>query len=97
MDALPLQTRGLVTEASKAGYKLMPVTLDDMRPDELLVEMKYSGICHTDVIGANGAYGYVLDFPAVLGHAPSSIVSEGSESKSRDQCHSVFQSWWKLQ
>lgn len=47
MDALPLQTRGLVTEASKAGYKLMPVTLDDMRPDELLVEMKYSGICHT--------------------------------------------------
>ncbi|CAH0058117.1 unnamed protein product [Clonostachys solani] len=74
MATIPLQTRGLVTEASKAGYKLMPVVLDDMRPDEVLVEMKYSGICHTDLIGANGAYDYILEFPAVLGHEGAGVI-----------------------
>jgi Zn-dependent alcohol dehydrogenase len=47
MGLLPMETEGLVVEESHAGFRRMPVTLDNMRPDEVLVEMKYSGICHT--------------------------------------------------
>ncbi|OIW30444.1 NAD(P)-binding protein [Coniochaeta ligniaria NRRL 30616] len=71
---LPLETEGLVTESSKAGFKLMPVILDDMRSDEVLVEMKYSGICHTDIVGASGGYDYILDFPAALGHEGAGFI-----------------------
>lgn len=49
MDSVtfPLHTEALVVEEPKADFKLTPITLDEVRPDEVLVEMKYSGICHT--------------------------------------------------
>lgn len=42
-----IETVGLVVEKAEADFKLMPITLDEVRPNEVLVEMKYSGICHT--------------------------------------------------
>lgn len=35
-NVLLLETEGLVVKSSTAGFKLMPVILDDMRPDEVL-------------------------------------------------------------
>ncbi len=43
----PLQTEALVVQEPKADFTLTNITLDEVRPDEVLVEMKYSGICHT--------------------------------------------------
>ena len=43
----PLQTKALVVQEPKAEFEMTAVTLDEVRPDEVLVEMKYSGICHT--------------------------------------------------
>ena len=45
--AKELLTEGLVVEESRRGFRFMPVMIDDMRPDDVLVEMQYSGICHT--------------------------------------------------
>lgn len=47
--AIPLGLRSVawVTDHAKAGFKLRPIYLDEVRDDELLIEMKYSGICHT--------------------------------------------------
>ena len=42
-----IETVALVVEKQDADFKLMPITLDEVRSDELLVEMKFSGICHT--------------------------------------------------
>ncbi len=28
-------------------FEMTPIVINDLRPDEILVEMKYSGICHT--------------------------------------------------
>lgn len=28
-------------------FEMTPIVLQDLRPDEVLVEMKYSGVCHT--------------------------------------------------
>lgn len=47
MEFTRIETVGLVLEAAHAGFKMMPVVLDNMGPDEILVEMQYSGICHT--------------------------------------------------
>ena len=43
----PLQTEALVVQEPKADFTLTNITLDEVRSDEVLVEMKYSGICHT--------------------------------------------------
>lgn len=42
-----VHTEALVVEEPKADFKLVPIILDGVREGELLVEMQYSGICHT--------------------------------------------------
>ncbi len=42
-----IRTKALVVEYVNAPFKLMDIILDEVRSDELLVEMKYSGVCHT--------------------------------------------------
>ena len=43
----PFETEGLVVQEAKADFNLEPITLDEVRSDEVLVEMRFSGICHT--------------------------------------------------
>jgi hypothetical protein len=40
-----IETVALVVTEPKADFKLQPIILDEIRDDEVLVEMKYSGIC----------------------------------------------------
>ena len=47
MDFEPIETEGIVVDHANSGFKLAPVVIDSMRSDEVLVEMKYSGICFT--------------------------------------------------
>lgn len=40
-----IETVAYVVEEVNAPFKLAPIILDEIRPDEVLVEMKYSGVC----------------------------------------------------
>lgn len=42
-----VKTQALVVNEPKADFKLETVYLDEVRGDELLIDMKFSGICHT--------------------------------------------------
>ena len=42
-----IETVALVVDKPGAGFKLTPVVFDEVRDDEYLVEMLYTGICHT--------------------------------------------------
>jgi hypothetical protein len=42
-----IETEAFVVDAPNAPFTLTPIILDEMRKDEYLIEMKYSGICHT--------------------------------------------------
>jgi S-(hydroxymethyl)glutathione dehydrogenase/alcohol dehydrogenase len=63
--------------AWKAGEKLSieEVELDGPRAGEVLVEIKATGICHTDAFTLSGADPEGL-FPAILGHEGAGIVLE---------------------
>jgi Zn-dependent alcohol dehydrogenase len=41
------QTKALVVKTPEAPFVLQDVILDDIRPNELLVDIKYAGLCHT--------------------------------------------------
>jgi myo-inositol-1-phosphate synthase len=42
-----IETEAFVVDSPNAPFKLTPIILDEMRGDEFLIEMKYTGICHT--------------------------------------------------
>ena len=68
-----MQVRAAV--ARKAGEKLSleTVELDGPRDGEVLVEIKATGICHTDEYTLSGADPEGL-FPAILGHEGAGVV-----------------------
>ncbi len=70
--------------AFEAGKPLSveTVQLDGPRPNEVLVEIKATGICHTDKFTLSGADPEGL-FPAILGHEGAGVVVDvGAEVKS---------------
>lgn len=42
-----ITTKACVVSYKGAPFNLCDVLLEEVRPDEVLVEMKYTGICHT--------------------------------------------------
>jgi uncharacterized zinc-type alcohol dehydrogenase-like protein len=60
---------------------LTPTTIErrDLGPQDVLIEIKFAGICHSDIHTARGEWGPVT-YPLVTGHEIAGIVTEvGSE------------------
>ncbi|KIW09877.1 hypothetical protein PV08_11978 [Exophiala spinifera] len=76
MDSLPttdIPTTALVVEKPGAPFLLEDVILDEIRSQELLVEIKYTGVCHTDLVVQEGKMP-IGSFPAVLGHEGAGVI-----------------------
>ncbi|GGD26836.1 zinc-binding alcohol dehydrogenase [Microbacterium faecale] len=52
--------------------QIADITLDDPRDDEILVDVRATGICHTDMSAAAGRLG--VQMPVVLGHEGAGVV-----------------------
>jgi Zn-dependent alcohol dehydrogenase len=64
-------TTALTTPRLDGTFELAQVDLNAIQPDEVLVEIHASGICHTDL---SSAAGKLFSSPgAVLGHEGPSI------------------------
>jgi len=51
----------------------------EVGPKDILIDIKYAGICHSDIHTANGDWGDI-EYPLVPGHEIAGIVAEvGSE------------------
>lgn len=61
-----------VARVPSASMEIVPVRLDDPRPDELIVEVRAAGICHSDLAGRDQYMPFPL--PGVLGHEGAGIV-----------------------
>ncbi|KAH8705905.1 putative alcohol dehydrogenase [Talaromyces proteolyticus] len=68
-----IPTRALVVEKPHGPFVLQDIILDEVRDDEVLVEIKYSGLCHTDLVVQQGRVP-LGDFPAILGHEGAGVV-----------------------
>jgi Zn-dependent alcohol dehydrogenase len=64
------QTTALIAPALDGSFELKEVHLDSLQPDEALIEIHASGICHTDLSCASGKLPCAPN--AVLGHEGSS-------------------------
>jgi S-(hydroxymethyl)glutathione dehydrogenase/alcohol dehydrogenase len=70
-----METRAAVAYKAGEPLKIETVQLDGPREGEVLVEIKATGICHTDEFTLSGADPEGL-FPAILGHEGAGIVRD---------------------
>ncbi|RNB82130.1 NAD(P)-dependent alcohol dehydrogenase [Brevibacillus nitrificans] len=64
---------------SEGPFKLTEIERRDLQPHDVLIEIKYAGICHSDIHSARGEWGPV-QYPFVPGHEIAGIVTRvGSE------------------
>ncbi|MEJ5867353.1 NAD(P)-dependent alcohol dehydrogenase [Pseudokineococcus sp. 5B2Z-1] len=68
-----------VNARSTAGpgepFQATTIERRDVGPAEVLIDVKYAGICHSDIHTARGEWGKTL-FPLVPGHEIAGVVSE---------------------
>jgi len=70
-----MQTKAAVAYQAGAPLSIETVELDGPRAGEVLVEIKASGVCHTDAFTLSGDDPEGI-FPAILGHEGAGVVVE---------------------
>jgi aryl-alcohol dehydrogenase/geraniol dehydrogenase (NAD+) len=65
------KARAAIARAQQAPLTLEDIDVAAPRPDEVLVRMAATGICHTDVVCVNG---FPVPMPIVLGHEGAGVV-----------------------
>lgn len=74
------EIKAAVIEQKEGKFNMKSLQLNDLQPNEVLVEIKGAGICHTDLTARDQSYDVPL--PMILGHEGSGIVKEvGSRVK----------------
>ena len=70
-----MKVKAAVARAAKKPLSIEEVELDGPKEGEVLVEVKATGICHTDAYTLSGADPEGL-FPAILGHEGAGVIVE---------------------
>ena len=73
-----MRTRAAVAVAAGKPLEITEVNLEGPKAGEVMVEIKATGICHTDEFTLSGADPEGL-FPAILGHEGAGVVVEVGE------------------
>ncbi|MCC2095631.1 MAG: alcohol dehydrogenase catalytic domain-containing protein, partial [Hyphomicrobiales bacterium] len=68
-----MKTRAAVAFAANKPLEICDIELEGPKAGEVLVEVKATGICHTDYYTLSGADPEGL-FPAILGHEGAGVV-----------------------
>ena len=72
---VPMKTKAAVALEAGKPLEVMEVNLEGPKEGEVLIEIKATGICHTDEFTLSGADPEGL-FPAILGHEGAGVVVE---------------------
>jgi Zn-dependent alcohol dehydrogenase len=70
-----VQTRAAVAREAGKPLGIETIEIEGPRAGEVLVEIKATGICHTDAYALSGVDPEGL-FPAILGHEGAGVVGE---------------------
>jgi S-(hydroxymethyl)glutathione dehydrogenase/alcohol dehydrogenase len=70
-----MKTRAAVAFAPKRPLEIVELDLEGPKPGEVLVEIKATGVCHTDAYTLDGFDSEGI-FPSILGHEGAGVVRE---------------------
>ena len=69
-----MSTHKAIATTAKGVLEDIQVPTNKPGPDEVLVNIKYSGVCHTDLHAVNGDWPIPTKLPLVGGHEGSGVV-----------------------
>ena len=69
-----MQITAAIVREKSGPFVIDTLQLDDPRPDEVLVKVVASGMCHTDLHGRDGYYN-AARYPMVFGHEGGGVVA----------------------
>jgi S-(hydroxymethyl)glutathione dehydrogenase/alcohol dehydrogenase len=75
-----MKTLAAVLEQLNKPLRIRELTIPDLRPGQVLVEVAYSGVCHSQLLEVRGKRGPDRFLPHTLGHEGSGTVLEVSAS-----------------
>ena len=75
---MSMDVKAAVAFSSGQPLSIETVQLEAPQPGEVLIEIKATGVCHTDAYTLSGADPEGL-FPTILGHEGAGIVAEVGE------------------
>lgn len=70
-----IQVNARATFSQEGPFKLTTIERRELQPQDVLIEIKFAGICHSDIHTARGEWGPVK-YPLVPGHEIAGIVSQ---------------------
>ncbi|MFB5762788.1 NAD(P)-dependent alcohol dehydrogenase [Paenibacillus medicaginis] len=68
------KTSVLSVPSIKAPFEKTTIERRELRPDDVLIDIKFSGICHSDIHSVHGEWGEGI-FPMVPGHEIAGVVA----------------------
>ena len=71
-----MKTLAAVLEQLNEPLKIRELTIPDLKPGQVLVEVAYSGVCHSQLLEVRGKRGPDRFLPHTLGHEGSGTVLE---------------------
>jgi S-(hydroxymethyl)glutathione dehydrogenase/alcohol dehydrogenase len=91
-----MKTRAAILVEPGRSLEIVDLELPALRPGQLLVEIAFSGVCHTQLLEARGHRGPDKFLPHCLGHEGSGVVREvGSRVSKLRPDDDVVLSWMK--
>src|SRR4030095_10280615 len=72
----PIKTLAAVLVETGQPLALVELEIPALKPGQVLVEVSFSGVCHTQLLEARGYRGEDRFLPHCLGHEGSGIVRE---------------------
>ena len=96
MKKFPHITAAVLTNTSKPLEIIKNIIIPHLRPDQILVKIFYSGVCHSQLMEVKGLRGSDIWLPHMLGHeATAEIIQIGSDVKKVKKGDKVILSWIK--
>jgi propanol-preferring alcohol dehydrogenase len=74
MSNIPTEQWAQVIEKTGGPVQYKKIPVQKPGPDEVLVNIKYSGVCHTDLHAVNGDWPLATKLPLVGGHEGAGVV-----------------------
>ncbi|EMD69370.1 hypothetical protein GGP41_004633 [Bipolaris sorokiniana] len=74
MSSIPQEQWAQVIEKTGGPVEYKKIPVQKPGPDEVLVNIKYSGVCHTDLHAVNGDWPLATKLPLVGGHEGAGVV-----------------------
>ncbi len=76
MTSISMQTEAAVLFELNQPLRLLTLTIPDLKPGQVLVEVAYSSVCHSQLLEVRGKRGPDRFLPHALGHEGSGTVLE---------------------